>query len=53
MLPAAGIEAKCESPPRFLPLPAGPGTKRTCDTDGITAITGHNDDSMGKFSSSG
>jgi hypothetical protein len=39
MLPATGTEAKCP--------------KRKYDTDRFAAITGHNDDSMGKFSYSG
>ena len=51
MLPASGMEAKCESlPPRAWPPPEGP---RKRDTDGLAAIGRHNDGSMGKFSYSG
>jgi hypothetical protein len=65
MLPASGTEAKRESPPVFF-APRTAGLKRPGrgpraplqgaqkrDTGGIAAITGHNDDSMGKFSYSG
>jgi hypothetical protein len=57
MLPANGTEAKRESPPVFI-TPAAPALQRLhstqkSDTDGIAAISGHNDDSMGKFSYSG
>jgi len=53
MLPATGTEAKTESPPPRPGRRTGGGKKRKCDTDRIAAITGHNDDSMGKFSYSG
>jgi hypothetical protein len=57
MLPASDTETKHESPPVFI-TPAAPGLQRAggsqkSDTDGIAAIAGHNDDSMGKFSYSG
>ncbi len=57
MLPASDTEAKHESPPVFI-TPAAPGLQhpdgtQKRDTDGIAAIAGHNDDSMGKFSYSG
>jgi hypothetical protein len=58
MLPASGTEAKRESP-SVLPAPPrnrvqapSKGAQKR-DTGGIAAITGHNDDSMGKFSYSG
>ena len=56
MLPASGMEAKSESPPAQRRLPQAPGRLRRArndDTDGIDAIRGHNDGSMGKFSYSG
>jgi hypothetical protein len=57
MLPASDTEAKHESPPVSI-TPAAPALQRAGrhqkrDTDGIAAIAGHNDDSMGKFSYSG
>jgi hypothetical protein len=58
MLPASGTEAKRESPPVLFAPPRGrpqapPKGAQKRDTGGIAAITGHNDDSMGKFSYSG
>jgi hypothetical protein len=47
MLPASGMETKSKS------LPPRPRGFRKHDTDGIDAITRHNDGSMGKFSYSG
>ena len=51
MLPASGMEAKCESPPPRAGRLRMASRKR--DTDGLAAISRHNDGSMGKFSYSG
>ena len=62
MLPANCTEAKRESPPTLITRASavrGPGfwsataVTQNRDTDEITASTGHNDDSMGRFSYSG
>jgi len=50
MLPASGMEAKCESAP---PRPGRLRKPPERDTNGLAAIGGHNDGSMGKFSYSG
>jgi hypothetical protein len=41
------------SSPRLRRRFSAPDGTQKRDTDGIAAITGHNDDSMGKFSYSG
>ena len=51
MLPATGTEAKCNDAASY--RTEAKCRNRKSDTDGIAAITGHNDDSMGKFSYSG
>jgi len=51
MLPATGTEAKCTDAASY--RTEAKCRNRKSDTDRIAAITGHNDDSMGKFSYSG